>query len=356
MDSQPGLIVLLGSGETSPSIRKVYDWLFARMEEDVRLAILETPAGFEPNSDYVADQIRQYIAKHLQNYQPEITLVPARKRDSAFSTDDPAIVTPLYAANSILMGPGSPTYAVRQLRDSVAWHTLCACHRLGATLIFASAATLASSAYTLPVYEIYKVGEELHWKRGLNFFGDFGLDLVFISHWNNNDGGEVLDTSRCYMGQDRYNRLIEMLPPTENGQPYTIVGIDENTALIVDPAAETCRVMGPGGVIVIRAGSERRFPDGSTFDIAELGSFYLPQPSAHIPSDVWARTRSGVAEAQERRSQAPTPPPAVQTLLQERNDARARQDWQTSDRLRDKIEAKGWKVLDTPEGSVLEPA
>ena len=54
----------------------------------------------------------------------------------------------------------------------------------GTALIFASATSLASSAFVLPVYEIYKVGEDLHWKPGLNFFSDFGLDLVFISHWN----------------------------------------------------------------------------------------------------------------------------------------------------------------------------
>ncbi len=85
--------------------------------------------------------------------------MPARKRGSEFSPDDPALVHPLLEADLIFMGPGSPTYAVRQLRDSLAWHYLLARHQLGATLVFASAAVVAISAFALPVYEIYKVGD-----------------------------------------------------------------------------------------------------------------------------------------------------------------------------------------------------
>ena len=83
---------------------------------------------------------------------------------------------------------------------------------------------------SLPVYEIYKVGEELHWIEGLDLFNFYGLKLVFIPHWNNNEGGAELDTSRCFMGQERFMRLIEMLP-----DEVTIVGLDEKTALIIDP-------------------------------------------------------------------------------------------------------------------------
>lgn len=373
MDTHPGRIVLLGSGETSPNIRRVYDWLFTQLTreaaatgeaaaeptsgaDEIRVSILETPAGFEPNSDYVADQIRLYLQKHLQNFDPRVEIVPARRRGTAYSPDDPKIIAPLYDANVILMGPGSPTYAVRQLHESVAWDTLRACHRLGATLIFASATTLASSAHTLPVYEIYKVGEDLHWKRGLDFFRDFGLDLVFISHWNNNDGGDILDTSHCYMGTDRYRRLVDMLPAAPGGKPYTIVGIDENTALIMDPQAATCRVMGPGGVVIIRHGREKRFDNGETFAMSELGPFTLAEPERSLPADIWQRTQQGVADAARARTETPTPTPDVMSWLEERNAARERKDWAASDRLRDQIEAAGWQVMDTPEGSVLEPA
>lgn len=59
------------------------------------------------------------------------------------------------------MGPGLPTYSVRQFRGSLAWDLIWAWHRLGAALAFTSTATTAIGAYALPVYEIYKVGEDV---------------------------------------------------------------------------------------------------------------------------------------------------------------------------------------------------
>jgi len=52
-------------------------------------------------------------------------------------------------------------------------------------LIFASAAAIAVNRHALPVYEIFKVGEDLHWKLGLDLFGQYGLDLTIVTQWNN---------------------------------------------------------------------------------------------------------------------------------------------------------------------------
>lgn len=346
----PGLIVLLGSGETAPTIRKVYHWLFEQMDEPVKLGILETPAGFEPNSDKVAQAIADFMEVRLQNFDPEIAIIPARKKGTPFSPDDPEILTPLLDSNVILMGPGSPTYAARQMQNSVAWQTLNARHRVGAHLIFASATTIASSLKALPVYEIYKVGEDLHWQDGLDFFDAFGLSLVFIPHWNNNDGGDELDTSHCYMGTDRYNQLVAMLP-----DDTTIVGIDEQTALVVDPASRCCRVMGIRDVRIIRDGEEKRFRNGETFSIDELGPFVLPEPHSDIPYSVWNRVITAHREALEQAEQTPEPPAEVVALVEEREAVRARKEWDASDAMREQIETLGWKVLDTPDGSMVEP-
>ncbi|MFI5915910.1 cysteine--tRNA ligase [Dactylosporangium sp. NPDC051541] len=45
----------------------------------------------------------------------------------------------------------------------------------------------------------------------------------------------------------------------------------------------------------------------------------------------------------------------VQSLLSQREDARQRRDWAESDRIRAEIAEAGWRVVDTPEGPVLEP-
>lgn len=351
MTTQPGLITLFGSGETAPGAQKIYHALFSQMHETPRVAILETPAGFEPNSDYVARQVATYLQKRLQNFRPQTVVVPARKRGTEFSPDAPDVITPLYDANVIFMGPGSPTYAVRQLEDSLAWHVLRAQHRLGAALIFSSAMVLAASRQTLPIYEIYKVGEELHWKVGLDLLGDFGLSLIFVSHWNNRDGGEVLDTSRCYLGQRRFEQLLAMLPADPARR---VVGVDENTALTIDLAGGQCTVHGAGGVTVIHGEAAQRFAAGAHFDLALLGNYRLSDPQTSIPGDIWRATRAKVVAAHQLRLSQRVPDHQVLTLLQQRTEARAHKAWAEADRLRAQIEALGWRVLDTPDGSQLE--
>ena len=196
----PGAVVVIGSGETAASGRRIFHELFSELSPPIRVAILETPAGFELNSAWVAGQVAEFLEHRLRNFRPAVSVVPARKRDTPFSPDDPAIIAPMYGANVLYMGAGSPTYTVRHLAESLAWQTLVAKHRLGSSLVFASACSLAISAYTIPVYEIFKVGLDVHWTAGLDLFGPYGLSLAFVPHWNNQDGGENLDTSRCFMG------------------------------------------------------------------------------------------------------------------------------------------------------------
>jgi cyanophycinase-like exopeptidase len=374
-DARPGPVVLFGSGETSPSGRKVFDRVLRELPHPPRLALLETPAGFELNSDRVIGRVADFIRRRLQNYQPQVGTVPARKRGTDFSPDDPRIVAPLLEADLIFMGPGSPSYAVRQLRDSLAWHYLLARHRLGAALALASAATIAVSAYALPVYEIYKVGEELHWKLGLDFFGLYGLPLVFIPHWNNNDGGQELDTSRCFMGQPRFAELMALLPPD-----LSVLGIDEKTALIMDLGAGVCRVAGLGGVTLIHTGHSHRslepdlrctglaevaeirdghvhqFQAGETFPLGDFYPFAPPSDGEGLPPEVWARALAVQAQQDEQDRAGlgePSPPPEVLELAHKRQAARSGEDWAAADALRDRIAALGWGVQDTPQGQRL---
>jgi cyanophycinase-like exopeptidase len=345
---EPGPVILFGSGETSPSGRRIFQWLFRQLPQPPQLAILETPAGFEPNSDRVAGKIREFLEERLQNFQPRIQVVAARKRGTPFSPDDPDIVTPLYTNDAIFLGPGSPTYAARQLQDSLAWQVVQARHRLGGILAMASAASIAASCHTLPVYEIYKVGEDLHWKPGLDFFGPYGLSLVFIPHWNNNDGGQELDTSRCYMGQDRFAQLLEMLPADQ-----TIVGIDEHTGLVLDLPSGCCHVLGRGNVTILRQGRVVRFESGVEFSLAELGPYRETELRTGIADTVWSQAQHMLmARATEL---PPVPSAEVLDLVEQRQDARARKDWATSDALRERIAAAGWEVRDTPEGPQLTP-
>ena len=340
---QPGQIVLMGSGETSPNMQRVYRWLFQQIPPPVRVAILETPAGFEVNSHHVAAQIGAYLEHHLQNFAPQVTIVPARKRGTAFSPDDPKLIEPLYEANVILMGPGSPSYAVRQLQESVTWHTLRALHRQGTALMFASAGALALSVQTLPVYEIYKVGEDVHVKDGLDFFADFGMQVSFVPHWNNAEGGVDLDTSRCFIGMERFNQWRN-LTPSDN----IIVGLDEHSGIIMDCEKGVCDVHGVSSVSVLKSDTSEMYASGSSFSLMELGNCAPPNPiEKGIRSEVWEM----ITSAQSAETDEPSE--EVLALLEQRQQARANKDFAESDRLRDQISSLGWTVQDSKAGQTL---
>ena len=338
-----GNIAFLGSGETSLAGGRIFEQLARQISAPLRIAVLETPAGFELNSGQVAGKVAEFFKTRLGNYKPQVDVIPARKKASAFSPDDPEICAPLLNANLIFMGPGSPTYAIRQLQGSLAWDIIRARHRLGATLVFASAATIAVGAFGLPVYEIYKVGLDVQVVPGLDFFADFYTPLSIVPHWNNTDGGAEVDTSRCFIGMERFSEWCGQLPAG-----HTVLGLDEHTGIILDFAERQCQVVGVSSVSLVRECDPQIHPSGARFPLSVIGPLLEPESaSSGIPADVWALVSNigGSAAPQDQ-----SPPEQVLAFAEARQAARARKDWAASDEFRRKIADLGWTVQDTAQG------
>ena len=298
----------------------------------------------------MAGRVADFLRRRLEPFSPLVEVVPARKRGTPFSPDDPALLDGVLRADLVFLGPGSPTYAVRQLRGSRVWHAVTARHLLGGTTVLASAAMIAAGAQALPVYEIFKVGEDPRWEEGLDLMGRHGLSLVLVPHWNNTDGGKELDTSRCYMGRDRFDVLRGLLEGDR-----TIVGLDENTALVIDPSEGRGEVSGMGDVTVIRSGRESVYKPLQTFPLSELGPFRCESGRGDVPADVWEAAVAALLASGPAALGVPEVPPEVRRLIEEREGARTREDWAAADALRQRILASGWRVNDTPEGPVAEP-
>lgn len=347
LPTSPGLVGLLGSGETATVGGTLFELLAAQCTAPLTVSVLETPAGFELNADKVAKRVSDFMLKRLQNYQVHVSQISARKKDGEFGTNDERHLGALAESQMIYMGAGSPTYTVRQLEESLLWSAINVMHRRGSALAFASAAVIAISAYALPVYEIYKVGEDPYWNRGLDYFGAFGLNLAIVPHWNNTDGGEELDTSHCFMGVPRFEALLSQLP-----DDVKVLGIDEHTGLVMDFGAGWCRVIGQGSVHLLTGGDETGiYSRNETFKISELGDFYLPQD---IPAgQARELIEKHLVETAEQYAQTEQVPDFVQLLVAERETARHNREWQRSDELRAEIEASGWQVSDTPDGPVV---
>lgn len=338
-----GQIAFLGSGETSLAGGRIFEALARQIDGPLHIALLETPAGFELNSAQVVGRVGDFMKTRLQNYRPIVDVIPARKKGSAYSPDDPDIVKPLLYANMIFMGPGSPTYAIRHLKNTLTWDVLRARHRLGATLVFASAATISIGAHALPVYEIYKVGQDVHVVDGLNLFADFGLHVSFIPHWNNAEGGADLDTSRCFVGMDRFAEWSDLLPPDNE-----TIGLDEHTGLIMDLEAGLCEVSGVSSVSLVRDCVHEMHASGSKFPLRQLGAFQIPDPiERDIPAHVWDMVVNAPPLEDDEPSRE------LVALAEQRSRARMNKNWAESDRLRDEIDSLGWTVQDTKDGYKL---
>jgi len=242
-DKKPvkSFLLLFGSGENAPGSVDIYRQTFLQLgKRNLKIALISTPAGFQPNVKTVYGEIKDFLITSLPDFNLDIHVIEANNRDL---TNDPAIVEKIMGTDVIFMGPGSPTYAVKHLLGTKLLTAIIGLMKNGSTLILASAATIACSKFALPVYEIYKVGEDLHWVDGLNLYKEIWSECTVIPHFNNREGGKDLDTSYCFVGQGRAEKMLAMLPEAEN-----ILGIDEHTALIIDLKTGEQSVRGKGGI------------------------------------------------------------------------------------------------------------
>jgi len=236
--NQPHL-VLFGSGETSSVGRSVHEYVLKKIgKSGVQIALITTPAGFQPNVARVYGEIAEFFERSLANFHPKVSIVYANDRNDANNKE---IIKPILEADYIFTGPGSPTYAASHLSDTLLINYIKKRVQEGASLSLASAAAIAFSKYCLPVYEIYKVGSILYWEKGLDFYSEVHNELTVIPHFNNTEGGEKTDTSCCYMGVERFNKLLEKLPVGED-----LISIDEQTAYVINLTSGENRTLGKG--------------------------------------------------------------------------------------------------------------
>jgi len=375
----PGWLTLMGSGETAAGMTKVHRALLEGIGEPVRAVFLETPAGFELGAGAIEARFREYTERNLGL---PFASAPYRRPD-----DDPALQAAALAAvaagNYFLAGPGSPTYAARAWQGGSFFAAVVDRWKAGAQLVFASAAAIALSRHTLPVYEIYKVGQPLHWTEGLDLLGPFGFDLAIITHWDNAEGG-THDTRACFMGMERFAVLRRMLPASA-----VVLGVDEHTACTLDLGTARAEVRGRGGVTILRGEETLRHEAGEVFSLDELRATAmvgaqraaslrthedtgrshdaLAQAAALIANgDLPAGLRLAsdgadpnlaillhqAAQALEARSgDSAIPERLIDLLIQARTALREARQWALADRLRDGLADLEIELQDTPEGT-----
>jgi len=239
----------------------VHQELVARVS-DPRLdaVLLDTPFGFQENADEIASRTIAYFRQHVGC---EINLASFKHSGRATALELRWFLARLAAANYVFAGPGSPTYALRHWQGRAVRGALAEKITGGGCVSFSSAAAITLGSVALPVYEIYKVGDDPAWIPGLDLLGEIGVPCAVIPHYNNREGG-THDTRYCYMGESRLRVLESMLP-----DDVVILGVDEYTACIIDVAGQSVAVRGRGGVTIRRGGAERVW-QRTSFPLSEL--------------------------------------------------------------------------------------
>ncbi len=251
----------MGSGETTTGMLGVHREVFAGLPDPTDARLMDSPFAFQENADELVEKINQYFTESLGHPLQAITL-PA----SADALTVERALADIRAADWVFAGPGSPSYARRCWEATGVPEALAgvvAPGRSGA-LVFASAAVVTLGDWALPVYEIYKVGEDPRWEPGIGLMSRvLGWQCAVIPHYDNREGG-THDTRFCYVGG---RRLAQIEPDLRDG---FILGVDEHTALVLDLDAGTAWVAGRSAVTLRVAGVEDVVPNGSRLTIAEL--------------------------------------------------------------------------------------
>jgi hypothetical protein len=277
--SGPRILAIMGSGETAPTMAKVHRALFDRFSSGpVPAAIIDTPYGFQENADELSARTVEFFATSVGH---PVGVASYRSREVDAVTQATAVAR-IREARFVMAGPGSPSYALRQWAGGPIPDALAAKLATGGILTMASAAALTLGSVTIPVYEIYKVGEDPRWLDGLDLLGAAtGLHAAVVPHYDNAEGGNH-DTRFCYMGERRLRILERALPAGA-----FILGVDSHTALVMDLEAGTAAVSGLGGVTVRVGGRSTLFPSGSEVSIGTLGEIARSLASGGAISDTW---------------------------------------------------------------------
>lgn len=201
-----GRLALVGSGEYTPAMQDVEDWLLdGRPRRYVQLATAAAPEG-ERTLDYWWSLGADAAAR----LDVEQVVVDVRVRADA---DNPALAAQIAGAGLVYLSGGNPAYLNRTLQGSAVWRAILDAWRGGASLAGCSAGAVALG------------GLVTDYRRAINATVE---------------GLAVVPTMRVIPHFDRLGRAIpDMALRLLLREGYATVGIDEDTALLAqDPRDE----------------------------------------------------------------------------------------------------------------------
>ena len=235
----PGTLALVGSGEYLPQMNEVDRFLLGTLggADKVRVAVIPTASALELG---MPERWNEQGAQHFRALGADVTPIMLLSRDDA---RDAHVVDSLRGADLYYFSGGNPEHVVETLSDTPAWDVIRAGYVAGAVIAGCSAGAMMLGGYTLSVRSVMR-GEPPRWVPALGLIPG----IVVMPHFD-----RVAD----FAGQEVFRAILASAPAST-----TLLGIDEDTALVCAPADEAptmlvWHVIGRQNVSVFRSGGER---------------------------------------------------------------------------------------------------
>jgi cyanophycinase len=217
---QPGPLGLVGSGEYTPAMEATDRFLLDQLcrSEAARVAVIPTASALEAGAP---ERWNRMGIEHFSALGARVEPLPLLTRADAHNLQ---IITTLRMADLYYFSGGDPEYLVETLHDTPAWDIIRAGHANGAALAGCSAGAMMLGGYTLAVRELTS-SQLPQWLPAIGLLPK----VAVMPHFD-----RVIE----FVGEQLYQAIVASAPAG-----ITLVGIDEETALVRDTAGGW-RVMG----------------------------------------------------------------------------------------------------------------
>ncbi|MGZ5288789.1 MAG: Type 1 glutamine amidotransferase-like domain-containing protein [Actinomycetota bacterium] len=232
---------LLGSGEFDPWTSSIDRWLLGRDgARDGPVLILPTASAAE--GDDVFDMWARKGLDHYDRHAIDARVLPLKTRDDAQRDD---LVVALEDASVAFFSGGNPAYLSAVLVGTPFWSALLAAMDDG--LAYAGCSAGVACLGDIAPDSAREEFDETFWQPGLKLFPGFW----FGPHWDALDG----------FAPGLTDFIVSEVPPGA-----TLVGIDENTALVGD--GRRWDIVGVGGTHILIDGEWAHHEPGGSLDLA----------------------------------------------------------------------------------------
>ena len=206
----PGAIALVGSGEYLDAMNTTDSYLLDTLggAASTRVVLLPTASGREANGPTYWNDLglRHFTNLGVQDIRPTHIIDRA-------SADDPKQLALLRDADFYYFSGGDPQQIIATMRDMPAWEIITSAYQRGAVLAGCSAGAMAIGGYTISIRQIMQSGHSA-WVKALAIVPQ----IVVFPHF---------DRMASFISKVVFQGLLSTLP-----DGHTIVGVDENTALV----------------------------------------------------------------------------------------------------------------------------